>query len=100
MSESQTTQRILWYLEDDPMTGRKGMYGMLQDMQKEQAAIRSEVRTNREELIKRIEKVEEEQRFAKFKAGILGGLTGFGSALGLAWAAVKLGLLKLAMLLY
>ena len=92
--------RILSYLEDDPMTGRKGMYSMMQAMQSEQHSIRSEVRTNREELIKRIEKVEEQQRFDKFKAGLLGGLTGFGSALGLAWAAVKLGLLKLAMLLY
>jgi hypothetical protein len=77
------TQRILWYLEDDPSTGRKGLYSMMVALQKEQHAIKQQVEDNKDELIERIRKVEEAQRMDKWRFGMLGGAVGAAIAGGL-----------------
>lgn len=58
-------QRILWYLEDDKATGRKGIYSMITKLEQDHA-----------DIIKRVSKVEEAQRFDKWRFTAIGGAVG------------------------
>ena len=69
-------QRILWYLEDDKATGRKGLYSMVESMKSEQHQLKQQVEENKDELIDRIKRVEEAQRFDKWRFTTIGGAVG------------------------
>jgi hypothetical protein len=69
-------QRILWYLEDDKATGRKGLYSMVESMKAEQHQLKAQVEENKDELIDRIKRVEEAQRFDKWRFTTIGGAVG------------------------
>lgn len=73
------TQRILWYLEDDPTTGRKGLYSMITSLQNDHKV-----------LLDRVQKVEEAQRFDKWRYTAVGGVVGGGSFALLKWFLAKL----------
>lgn len=68
------TQRILWYLEDDPTTGRKGLYSMVTNLQNDHKV-----------LLDRVEKVEEAQRFDKWRYSAIAGALGAFLATGSKW---------------
>ena len=89
MTQEQQIQRILYYLEDDPLTGRKGIYSMMQAQEAKHSALE-----------KRVSDIEQNAKMQNFKTGFVWGLTGFGSAAAFLWAAIKMGLIKLAMLMY
>ena len=69
-------QRILWYLEDDKATGRKGLYSMVESMKAEQHELKKQVEDNKDELLDRIKRVEEAQRFDKWRFTTIGGAVG------------------------
>ena len=78
------TQRILWYLEDDPTTGRKGLYSMVTNLQNDHKV-----------LLDRVQKVEEAQRFDKWRYSMVAGAIGAAIAGGF-----KAGLAFLSKIVY
>lgn len=76
---NQDTQRILWYLEDDPATGRKGLYSMVTNLQNDHKV-----------LLDRVQKVEEAQRYDKWRYSAIAGAVGAALGAGLKSAAAYL----------